>query len=170
MDSSGVNSAVLATIVLGGASGPPDLNTYPQELCNAPPGSLQDSLGYFNRKCGSYVAWMATQAGLTVPPYSELGLPGYWPSEVDPSWLVADPQPGDIAIVPIELPYVEGHAVYISWVQPNGNLVAKGYNGDGRGNFAMQIWAPSGVKSGNQNGVLYYVPFTLAYIRFPPLS
>ncbi len=163
------NTAILETVVQAGACGPADLNSYPAALCGAPLSTITDSLGYSNRECGSYAAWMVVQAGQQMPPHSVLGNAGYWPQHVDPGWIVTTPQPGDIAIVPVNLPTMLGHAMYVNWVQPSGNLVVKSYNGDNLGDFSLQIWAPSGVKSGSAGGVPYSTPFSLVYIRFPAL-
>jgi surface antigen len=161
------NTAVLETIVQAGACGPADLNSYPPELCGQPISSVQDSLGYYNRQCGSYAAWQVVQAGQQMPPHSVMGDAGYWPQNVDPGWIVTTPQPGDIAVVPVNLPTMLGHAMYVSWVNPDTTLVTKSYNWGVPGDFSMQHWATSGVKSGTSGGVPYSTPFSLVFIRFP---
>lgn len=162
------NTAILETVVQGTAGpGPSDLNSYPAYLCEAPIATITDPLGYGNRECGSYVAQKMVQDGNQMPPHSVLNNAGYWPQNVDPVWLVTDPQPGDVAIVPVLLPYFLGHAMYICWVQANGDLVVKAYNRAGVGTFSMEVWARSGVKSGVVNGEPYSIQFALEYIRFP---
>lgn len=165
-----INTAILQTVVQGGPGpGPADLNSYPAALCEAPLSTVLDDLGYFNRECGSYAAWMVQQAGQQISPHSVLGDPGYWPGTVDPSWIVTGPEPGDIGIVPVDLPWMTGHGMYIDWVQPSGDLVAKSYNLDEAGCFSLDVWAPSGVKSGTYEGGPYSLPFSLVFIRFPAI-
>ncbi len=156
------NTAVLEILaqVPAGQAGPADLNSYPAGLATAAPGTIKDAYGFSNCFCGSYAAWMVSSAGQQMPPYSQIGLPGYWPRRtVIQPWIVTDPQPGDIAIVPSTTGLPNGHCVYVSWVQPNGNLVAKSYNTGNTNQFELGTWAPSGMVNGS--------PFTLAYIRFP---
>ena len=147
--------------------GPAALNSYPKNLCRTAIASVRDPLGYYSRECDSYVAWMETEGAApahVMLPFSVLGTGGYWPQRVPPSWLVSWPQPGDIAIVPADLPAVPGHSMYVvanSWHGLH-DLVVESYNEGGLGTYALQVWRPSGTING--------VPVTLQFIHFPVLT
>lgn len=157
----GTNTAKLMVIYQGGSVGPPLINTYPSELGSAPLATLADALGYSNRDCGSYAAWMVASTGGNMPPKSQLSYGGLWAQNVDPSWLVTTPIAGDIACRKPASSGDLGHVMYI--VNPNymntGNLLVQAYNSNQQGNFSIEVWSPTGLFNG--------AAFQLIYIRFP---
>lgn len=164
------NTAIIETLYQGGGCGPANLNTYPKYLCDIPMGSAKDSLGYPNRFCGSYAAWMEESTGHRMPAYRLLSYAAMWPSHVPSSWIVSSPKAGDIAIRPSIgfLPNGNldpGHAMYIvsgNYQHTTSDLLVKSYNSDDKGDFSYAVWAPS--------GYLYGHYFHLIYIRFPLAS
>lgn len=159
--SANTNTAKLFIVYSGGSVGPPELNTYPANLGSAPQATLTDGLGYSNRECGSYAAWMVESTGGNMPPKSQMGIGGLWSKNADPSWITTSPVPGVIACRPPVSPSDMGHVMYV--LSPNymntGNLLVQAYNSNQAGNFSIEVWSPTGLFNG--------LPFQLVYIQFP---
>ncbi|HUD05658.1 MAG TPA: prepilin-type N-terminal cleavage/methylation domain-containing protein [Candidatus Saccharimonadales bacterium] len=161
------NGMLVKLIYNGGACAPHSIDTYPNSLCKHPMDTIVDPLGYHNRECGSYVAWMEQSTGHYMP-YHLANYVGAWPAAVPASWIVTKPEAGDAAIRPnipgLKLPNGEedpGHAMYI--INPNyrhtGDLLIKEYNLNSTGKFSEAVVAPSFYFYGHHEN--------LVYIRFP---
>jgi len=155
-----LNTAIISILYRGSPNGPAELDRYPESLYSQDVGTGLDSLGYGTRDCGSAVAQWKLLDGCAMPPKSVLGLPGHWAAKVDPSWIVTDPQPGDIAVIPSNSALPKGHAIYVSCVaQGTTNIVGKSYNTMETGDFEIGLWALSGsIGTTNFNLVLIRVP------------
>jgi len=157
-------------IYRGGACAPLKIDTYPRYLCKRPIDTVVDSFGYKNRQCGSYAAWLEQSTGHYMP-YHLSNTVGGWPTAVPTSWVVTQPEAGDIAIRPsvpgLVLPDGKpdpGHAMYI--VNPDyhrtGNLLVKEYNnGYDTGDFNIAVV--------RRTFNFYGHHLSLVYIQFPPM-
>ncbi len=142
-------------------------DTYPDSLCQSPLSSIIDPLGYHNRECGSYVAWMEATTGHTMPA-QVASYVGLWPSKVPASWIDSQPQVGDAA-VRVNVPGVvlangekdPGHAMFVTAVGTDGpgTITVTDYNEAGNGTFGSEVRRTAGDFHGH--------PFSLVFIHFP---
>src|SRR5581483_4268072 len=184
------NTAIIQTLCQGSVHcAPMSINSYYQatnngvQLCSQTPGTVQDADGFWNDRCGSYVAWMVSQEQEQMPNFAQVGMPGSWPQTIPEYFpsakVVTTPEPGDIAVRPtitvngqpilINGQPDVGHAMYIlksNW-QNEHYLEVNAYNYGSNGNFSQQVWNPSG---GSLTVNQQQYTFHLVFFRFPPIS
>lgn len=134
-------------VITGGACSPRPANTYPDNLCNAPRGSILTGWGW-NRECVSYTGWKVYEA-TGYSPY-HWGNANTWDDSARARGFAVDtnPRAGDVAVGHWG-PY--GHVMYVESVNPNGTINVSQYN-----------WAVDGTYSEMYN----YSTAGLVFIHF----
>lgn len=127
----------------GGCSG-----GYPSRWC-APQDTVVDNWGLYNRECVSYVAWaLESRFGKYVGNFRGQGNAYQWPSAAaaySGAYRVADPQPGDVVVLPQSGSFAPvGHVMIVESVSGGWMRVSQ-FNFYGTGQYSTMDVKNSGV-------------------------
>lgn len=127
----------------GGCSG-----GYPGKWCGTQ-DTVVDNWGLYNRECVSYVAWaLESRFGKTVNNFRGQGNAYQWPSAAaaySGAYRVADPQPGDVVVLPQSGAFAPvGHVMIVESVN-GGSMHVSQFNFYGTGQYSTMDVKNSGV-------------------------